>query len=128
MLSFRIETHSSGVSSGPSLRCGPPSGTVLAAALGSVSTCPARTILALQQLLAVPPSQAWPLADILLSHIQVNIMWHWAPCHQVQDMYRPAYAHCNLVAQVVLGEGVPRQVQDLYRPAYAHCNLSRRWC
>jgi hypothetical protein len=41
---------------------------------------------------------------------------------QVQDLYRPACAHCNLVAQVVLGEGVPRQVQDLYRSVWLNLN------
>jgi hypothetical protein len=51
---------------------GPPSGAVLAAALEAVAACPARTVLALHQLLAVPPSQAWGLADILLGHIQVR--------------------------------------------------------
>ena len=59
-------------SSGPALKCGPPSGPVLAAALGAVAACPARTLLALQQLLAVPPSQAWHLAEVLLAHIQVG--------------------------------------------------------
>jgi hypothetical protein len=57
------------------MKCRPPSGPVLASALEAVATCPARTVLALQQLLAVPPSQAWDLADILLSHIQVGVKY-----------------------------------------------------